>query len=205
MCRLAAVDDPCIGDDIREAVPRIIGLATADHMVNFSGGALLTAFTRIDSRSLSMFAFAGVSVPGAGRQRDAQRARVYRWEDGLLDNDEFLSAVLTHSECVHFVRKCFAVLGLHAPNVVTDPRLKRRCYFCKDTIYLAKSMRMRRYLLHEAAHDLAERWFTPNIASHGPEYVSCLMGLLAAFGKRDDDELRRSATEQRVSFLPHAS
>jgi hypothetical protein len=136
------------------------------------------------------------------RPRDAQRARVYRWERGAIGAADG-RRLLTLRDCESLAGEVFGDAALPAPRI-TDGRGRRTAGYAPGdhSIRLPRHYRSRAVVLHECAHGLMAaldprgRW-----AWHGPEFVAVLSGLAALHLSIDLDRLLVSA--QRAGVVVH--
>lgn len=135
--------------------------------------------------------------PGCARRRDAQRGRVYAWEDRVVAPHDASRIAFAVAQAM--VDAIWAELGLaHPPEVTPLPRQSRR------TLADATRLRLRLpgqmpswWLLHELAHALSS---THEGASdgHGAVFVGLYVQLLVRYLRLPRDGLLVSLREAGI-------
>jgi hypothetical protein len=137
----------------------------------------------------------------ARRPRDAQRARVYRWEAAHVF--PHAGSPLTLEGCRALVEAAYRWAEAPAeadplwrPPLVTDGRGRRHACGSREVVKLPRWARTPAVVLHECAHGLAPR------DMHGPAFVAAYVALLERFAGLDAAALRASLAAAGVAVAP---
>ena len=129
-----------------------------------------------------------------GRQRDSQRAKVYKWErESLFPRDR---VHLSLEDCKDIVSDAFDLYGIPTPTVA-DGRGTRWARGSLRRINLPIWARTLPVVLHESAHGITSR-FDATAAPHGPLFVRIYIDLASRFMDIPISDLRRSARAKRI-------
>lgn len=144
-----------------------------------------------------LVASAPARPPRRRRAPDAQRARVYRWEQAVVFPGR--DGPLSLESCRQLVEAAYrwaeadrAGTPDWAPPRVGDGRGRRHACGSRAVIKLPRWARTAPIVLHECAHGLA-----PD--RHGPRFVAAYVALLERFLGMDGPALRASLAEAGIA------
>ena len=130
--------------------------------------------------------------------RDAQRRRVYDWENQNVvgkANDK----VLDNTSCVELIIKACALYQIKAPSVSFPARVRQNARGGRYKISLPGWARKSSVVLHEASHTICASFYAyGTVASHGPEFVKVLADLLVHFHVTPRSELKKSLRTHKI-------
>jgi hypothetical protein len=134
-------------------------------------------------------------------RRDAQRGKVYKWEDkqlkGVLlkDSPEF-TRQLSLDECRELVEQAYERYGRPAPEI-KDGRRTRIARGDRFTINLPRWARTVWTVLHEVSHGIAQ-YYAPEDVAHGRTFARVYFDLLVTFCRLSPATLRASMVAARI-------
>lgn len=145
------------------------------------------------------------------RERDSQRAKVYRAEEVL---ESFAVSLPEIKDIEGYVQRVWASKRVQAafafPNLMNVPRVhdgrgRRRPAANASMIKMPRWCRNTHIVLHELAHVIAICHHGRGVAWHGWQYCSVYLKLvLCVMGREAHNALKASFQKHRVRFRPKA-
>jgi putative metallohydrolase (TIGR04338 family) len=153
------------------------------------------------------FTFRRARVVKPARERDAQRARVYRADGRLV---EIAKPLPEMTDLRRYVRRVWALKRVQAAfpqatalplPTVSDGRGRRSAGGNLRGIKMPLWARNEAVTLHELAHTITLRTHGPLVAAHGWQYCAIYLRLtLYAMGREAHDVLERAFLANRVRY-----
>ena len=136
------------------------------------------------------------SGPPPIAKRDAQKLRVYDWEDDNIFPED--RRPMPWSGCIFYAKYVWERVGDGKPLILSNESKAQSALSLGGKIHIPSDIaeyRTRPTILHEIAHELTEH------DQHGPAFVSTYMDLCVRFLGLDREKLEKSAIRYGVNFL----